>query len=548
MRHVWPAILALVVVLISSAGSTACTEPYDGPIKSFTAQKDKLTKGQSTKLTAVFDSGIGVIDNDVGEVQSGQVVDTAMLTKDTTYTLTVTDENGNPYEKKLEVKTFDPAKITSFKADKVVLPGQSTTMTPVFEGVKGTVDNGIGEVKSGASFSTGVLDKTRIYTLTVTNEADDPVTAMAEAEAAVTPVIMSFDAPGPAVGRFAPTMLTAVFTGGHGQIDLGVGDVTSGKAVATKEVPADGATWTLTVTNGLGEAVKKTLSVTTKKEMFATNYDGDVLVFDADATGDVPPKRKILTRTGKNQTSGITGLLGIVVTSDSVFLANENGLPSISVFGIGDREDTPPKQKLSGVSGWVAGTRGPYLFSMAGGELFVPDKSATISVWNATDMGGTAAKRTISGAATQLDNCFGTWVDSGELYVTNNANGGSATVTVYPQTASGNVAPTRSFPITEPVPSGVLVSGNELFVASQDAVTVFDKTTGAQLRQIKGASTKLAAQAVQCSIADGELFCASDLNDLVAVFPTNANGNVAPKRVVGGPMSGLTACGTVVVF
>ena len=186
---------------------------------------------------------------------------------------------------------------------------------------------------------------------------------------------------------------------------------------------------------------------------------------------------------------------------------------------------------------------------MAGAELFVPDKSGSIKVWNTTDTGATAPKRTLEGAATKLDNSFGTWVDSGELYVVNYANGNGPTVTVYPQGASGNVAPTRTFPMAAlNVPSGVLVSGDELFVCSADALTVFNKTTGAQLRELKGAATRLAAQACQCSISDGEIFCASDINNEVLVYPTTASGNVAPKRKVGGPTSTLEACGAVVVF
>ena len=39
-----------------------------------------------------------------------------------------------------------------------------------------------------------------------------------------------------------------------------------------------------------------------------------------------------------------------------------------------------------------------------------------------------------------------------------------------------------------------------------------------------------------------------DLPEQVVVFPANGNGNIAPKRTVKGPNSGLTACGTVVVF
>ncbi|HSO38651.1 MAG TPA: hypothetical protein VLT33_39245, partial [Labilithrix sp.] len=146
--------MAVLVVLVSSV---ACSEDFAGPIKSFTAEREKITKGQSTKLTAVFDTGVGTIDHDIGEVQSGQAVDTPMLDANTTYTLTDTDDSGNANTKSVEVKVVDPAKIVSFKADKVVRPGESTTVTAVFEGGNGVVDNGIGEIKSGVPFPTGVL-------------------------------------------------------------------------------------------------------------------------------------------------------------------------------------------------------------------------------------------------------------------------------------------------------------------------------------------------------------------------------------------------------
>jgi hypothetical protein len=548
MRRVWP-VLFLFVVLVLVVVSAACHRLPPSSIKSFTAEREKITRGQIAKLTAVFD-GSGFIDHDIGDVKSGSPIETKPLDENTTFTLTVNDDKGMTFTQSLEIKVIAPATIKSFKQVKVVRPGEPSELVAEFEGGVGVVDQGVGPIQSGVPKSIGRLDATKTYTLTVTNAAGDPVTAQAEAEAAVTPVISRFDAPGPVVGRYAPTTLTAVFTGGKGVIDLDVGPVQSNVPVATKDVPAGGATWTLTVTNGLGESVKKSVSVTTKKEMFVTNYDGDVMVFDVDASGDVPPKRKILTRTGKNQGSGITGLLGILVTNDSVILANENGTPSISIFGIADRDDAAPKRRLSGGAGWVEGVTGAYLISMAGGELFVADKSSSIEVWNLTDTGAVAPKRKIQGAATQLNNAFGTWVDNGELYVTNNGFGaqGAQTVTVYPQGASGNVAPIRTFPLSVDIPSGVLVSGDELFVCSADAVTVLNKNTGAQLRQIKGAATKLAAQACECSIADGEIFCASDINNVVVVFPTNANGNVAPKRIVGGPTSTLDACGTVDVF
>jgi hypothetical protein len=547
MRHLWPALLALMVVLLSSV---ACYDQGsdNGPIKSFVAERSTLTKGLKTKLVAVFESGTGTIDNGIGEVTSGVPVETAVLTGNTTFTLTVEDETGS-FTQSVEITAIDPAVITSFKPDGVILPGQSTNLTAVFSGGEGVVDNGIGPVKSGVPVSTGVVAATKIYTLTVTNSAGDPVTATAEVEAAVTPVITSFTAPGPVVSRFAPTDLTAVFTGGKGVVDQNVGPIVSNMPTKTPAVPPAGLTYTLTVTNGLGEKVTKTLSVTTKKEMFVTDYGGDVLVYDADATGDVPPKRTILTGELKNLNSGIVGILGIAVTNDSVIIANEGGTPSLSVFGIGDIDDIVPKGRIRGAATTLsAGTNGAYMLSVANGEVFVADKSSIINVWNVTDTGDIAPRRVLGGAATALDNCLATWIDSGELYVSNYANAGASTITVYPQAASGNTAPSRTIDVAGTEPTGILVAGNELFVNSKPgAITVYDKTTGAQLRKITGAATQI-TELYQCSVSDGELFCASYLLDRIVVFPANATGNVAPTRTLMGDKTYLASPASIVVF
>ena len=566
MRHFWPALFALIAIFVPSVGcfSAAVAEdggndpnnPYgpNGPgnIKSFTAEKPKVTKGLTAKLTAVFQGGSASIDNGIGEVTSGVPVETPPLMGKTTYVLTAQDENGENHTAKVAVDTVDPAVITSFKAEKVIRPGQSTNLIAVFSGGAGIIE-GIGPVQSGVPVPTGTVAATRDYKLIVTNEIGDAVTAIAEVEAAVTPVITSFTGPGSVVSRFAPMPITAVFTGGKGVVDQNVGPVMSGVATNTPPVPFSGATYTLTVTNGLGEKTSKTLSVTTKKEMFVTNYDANIFVWDFDASGDVPAKRTIETHTGKNASSGIEGLLGILVTADTIYLANENGTPAINAFNIADKGDVAPKRKITASAGitWVPDVLGPYLISMSGNELFVADKSSTIRMWNTSDNGAAAPKRVLEGPATGLDQCFGTWVDSGELYVTNLANqGGGESVTVYPMGASGNTPPKRTIPLSGEAntPSGVLVEGNEMFIVSKTAITVFNKNTGAQLRQIIGAAAGIDVQAGQCSISDGELFCSIDNTNDVKVWDVGANGNVAPKRRVGGPKTTLEQNATVVVY
>ena len=60
MRHLWPAVFALLALL--SVAACYSRNEGNGPITSFTAERSKITKGMPDKLTAVFDNGIGTID------------------------------------------------------------------------------------------------------------------------------------------------------------------------------------------------------------------------------------------------------------------------------------------------------------------------------------------------------------------------------------------------------------------------------------------------------------------------------------------------------
>lgn len=536
MRHVWPAIFALIALAMSTA-AVACEPSADGPIKSFTAERSKITKGQTAKLTAVFEGGSGMIDNGIGEVMSGVAVETPVLMGDTTFSFTVVAESGETASQALPIAALDPAVIASFKPENVILPGQSTNLIAVFSGGTGVIDNGIGPVISGVPVSTGVLQATKNFTLTVTNEAGDPVTMVTEVEAAVTPVITSFGAPGAVVPRYAPTTLNAVFTGGKGVVDQNVGAIVSGTPTPSKDVPAAGATFKLTVTNGLGESVSKTVSVTTKKELFVTDNVQDILVFDIDATGDVQPKRIIVTEIE------FMGTLGLGIVGDEIFISNETAHPSLTAYNLVDGfrppysnggGDTKAKRRIAGpLTTMVAPATGPQQFAFANGEIFVADKSSTIKVWNVTDTGDVAPKRTISGPATGLNNCLGVWIDNNELYVGNFNNAAEGTITVYPTTATGNATPTRTITGADQV-TGMTTSGNELFAVTKlGEIIVFNKMTGAQLRKIVGMDTQT-KELYQCSVNDAELFCSSYSVDRVVVFPANGNGDVMPTRTIMG--------------
>lgn len=68
--------------------------------------------------------------------------------------------------------------IRSFVADPPVLPvGGSSTLTAVFSNGTGFIDHGLGAVASGVGVSTGSVTAATTFTLTVTNEFGDSVTA-----------------------------------------------------------------------------------------------------------------------------------------------------------------------------------------------------------------------------------------------------------------------------------------------------------------------------------------------------------------------------------
>ena len=109
---------------------------------------------------------------------------------------------------------------------------------------------------------------------------------------------------------------------------------------------------------------------------------------------------------------------------------------------------------------------------------------------------------------------------------------------MFPQTASGNVAPIRTLSGTG-ITGGIFVdsTNHEVYVTdfSNHAIHVYARTangTGvAPLRTIAGAATQLNGPfGLFVDTAHDELFVAESGDDKVLAFPRTANGNVAPIR------------------
>ena len=154
----------------------------------------------------------------------------------------------------------DPG-ISNFSAASTTISlGSSTDLTVEFVGGTGVINNGIGEVTSGTAISVSPTTTTT-YLLTVTNSAGSIAVTSFATITIVPSIIESFTATSTTIIAGDSVDLTATFiTDGTGNIDNGIGTYTSNSLVSVS--PLESTTYTLTVTNSLGESVTATVTVT----------------------------------------------------------------------------------------------------------------------------------------------------------------------------------------------------------------------------------------------------------------------------------------------
>lgn len=251
------------------------------------------------------------------------------------------------------------------------------------------------------------------------------------------------------------------------------------------------------------------------------------------------------------------------VADDVVFVSNYYG-GSIHVYPRTTNGDVPPTRTIQ------TGLSLPHdvVVDLLHRELFVPNNQPAGQgpAINAYDLDaglpgvGDAPKRTISGAATLLARPAGMVVDSvhQELYVANDVDGPGA-ILVFPLAAEGNVAPSRVLegPLTTirgPMGLALDLVHNELIVVSykvddEGSITTFPRTAQgnvAPLRTIQGPLTGfdhpqgLALDLVHNELIVANSFFSSSLSlGGLLVFPRTATGNVAPIRQITGTNTGL---------
>ena len=139
-------------------------------IVSFTASPITISAGSSSTLSwTVTGATMLAIDQGAGSPLVSVLGTTSQVvtpSQTTTYTLTL---NG-AVSAQVTVTVVPLPLITSFSVSPTVVTGSdSATLTAVFSGGTGTVDQDVGDVTSGSGKSTGPVGGTTTYTLTVTN-------------------------------------------------------------------------------------------------------------------------------------------------------------------------------------------------------------------------------------------------------------------------------------------------------------------------------------------------------------------------------------------
>jgi hypothetical protein len=294
-------------------------------ITRFAAARTTLTSGQGTTLTAVFSNGTGTVSH-LGGIASGTPLATGNLTTSTTYTLTVANSLGATATARVTVAVVDAPSIGSFAVGRTPLTaGHGTILSYTFSGGAGSVNQGVGPVASGGS-SNIVPTADTTYTLTVTNAAGDAATARATVTLVPAATISRFAAADPAVDRGAGTTLdvafdhgTAVVTGSAQTVSVDsatlrptvgsgpavtLGHPASGDTLATGALTA-ATTYTLTVTNTLGDATTATVTVALRPVFTPT---GPLNAARANHTATLLGNGKVLVAGGNTGSGDPVGL------------------------------------------------------------------------------------------------------------------------------------------------------------------------------------------------------------------------------------------------
>jgi DNA-binding beta-propeller fold protein YncE len=279
----------------------------------------------------------------------------------------------------------------------------------------------------------------------------------------------------------------------------------------------------------LGMVCGVTVSPETGELYTVSGETGTLHVYPLDATGDVPPERR-LRGIIPRASAGVY----LDLKHDELFITTQH-VNRISVYPRTFREDEEPRRYIQGPRTGLADPHGVYVDGERN-EILVTNHGhwrevvpGEGEVRGPDSLTRTSLGYNVPGRALPLRPSTGKFLP--------------ASVTVHSRTANGDAAPLRIIqgPRTQlNQPDGVYrdpVSG-EIVVANSggDSVLFFAPDAAgdvAPVRVLQGPATKIKGPVgVSIDAEKNELWVASWDNHIAAVFPRTAQGNVAPLRII----------------
>jgi len=277
------------------------------------------------------------------------------------------------------------------------------------------------------------------------------------------------------------------------------------------------------------------------KEIYTVDNDwkDNMCVYPLDAEGEVAPVREL------NVDHGAWGIF-LDRKNDELFITTEH-INKISVYRRTAKGDEEPLRFIQGPNTGLADPHGIFV-DAENGEIFVTNHGN----WHKEETGENAGTLFFGKRARAVKGGGG----YGRLKPLSPSTGKFLlpSITVYPRTAKGNVAPLRIIqgPKTKlNWPNGIFMDpiADQIVVANSgdDSILFFDrkaKGNVAPVRVIKGPATGLdGPSGIFIDTKHDELWVTNWDNHTATVYPRTAKGNVAPLRIIRSAPAGTRATG-----
>ena len=269
-----------------------------------------------------------------------------------------------------------------------------------------------------------------------------------------------------------------------------------------------------------------------------------ILVYERDPRGDVAP-----TRTIAGPATLMTTPTGVTVDRGQIIVCDNAG--AINVYPLGANGDVAPVQRISGPATQLLASN-MFEVVVVGDEIFVSQNGAVL-VFPRRASGDVAPIRALSLRGGVSHGWGHLAIDGGEIFLGGPflvADRAVYLIDVYPVTASGSQLPTRtlvppqSIDTAGCIPQGIAVTGGRIYESMGWCVSgllAFDRNASGDVgavQSITGPSTGFVGPYAMASFRDA-LYVTDIADPAVRVFPSNATGDTAPRRVIAGPHTQL---------